>query len=177
MPEAYYNFNPSNTTWAESMDSSLYDAQVYTVTSMPEGPVIDQFKTDLLSSKSSSSVGIFISDEAKRDVPVIEHLPPRYEEAKAQMPLVEDSKPFDTQLDEPDRSLAIHDDALPSSHIPATQPKNTSFGSVKPEKALERSEPTIVEEDCESGEVSVSTMERFLRFCAVMELPHNEWPL
>ncbi|KAL9002704.1 MAG: hypothetical protein Q9188_004385 [Gyalolechia gomerana] len=170
-PETYHNLNPMNTTWADNMDSSLYDAQVYAVTSMPEGPAIDQYDTGLLSEKSTGFVGSFVSDEAKQDVPIIEHLSPQYEEAKSQIPLVGDSNPSNAHFDDSDSSFVICDNTSPPSHSPAKQPEKPSHSSIRSEQPMDRLGLTIVENKRGIGGVSAATVERFVRFCAAMEGP------
>ncbi|KAL9026765.1 MAG: hypothetical protein Q9196_004623 [Gyalolechia fulgens] len=161
IPETYHIVNPMNTPWTENMDSSLYDAQVYTVTSMPEGPAIDHYDTSLLSGKSTGSMGSFVSDEAKQEVPTIEHPSPRYEEALSQIALVGDSKSSNARLDDSDSGFGISDDVLPPSYSPAKQL----------EQPLDQLGLTIVEHKNEIGQVSAASMERFIRFCAAMKGP------
>ncbi|KAL8834979.1 MAG: hypothetical protein Q9170_003500 [Blastenia crenularia] len=169
MPETYYNFNATNTAWADNMDSSLYDAQVYAVTSMPEGPAFDEYGLGLLSGKSSSSIGSFVSDEAKKDFPTIEHLPLPYEEAKAQMPLLEEST--NPCANHSDRSFAHLDDASSRSIPASAQLKGTSSDTVSPEKPSIWIDMTMVEEGVKSHDIGAATMSRFLQFCAAMEGP------
>ncbi|KAL8937135.1 MAG: hypothetical protein Q9216_004582 [Gyalolechia sp. 2 TL-2023] len=171
IPETYHNLNPINTTWTDNVDSSLYDAQVYTVTSMPEGPAIDQYNTGWLSGKFTGSVGSFVSDESKQDTPAIEHLCPRYEEAKSEVPLIGGPNPFNARFDNSDSTFGIDCSASPLSHSSANQSKKPSHSCVQSERTMDPSGLTTVENRKETDGVGVASMERFKRFCAIMEGP------
>lgn len=171
MPESYSRFNAATTTWADNMDSELYDAQVYAVTSMPEGPALDQFDIGLLSGKSSSAVGSFFGCEGKQDYPVIGYPTHSYEEGKAQLPNVEASRPTETDFDESNPAFTFYEEATPSSKSFAAQRENIIFSNVQPAKALERIKFTFLNEGIDGSEVSAATMEKFLCFCSFMEAP------
>lgn len=169
MPETYTSFSTMNTAWADNMDSGLYDAQVYAVTSMPEGPTLDQLTTDVLSGKSLSFSASFLDGDAKQTAPAIENPPLRFGAAQSQLSTIEDLTPVDREPNVFDPSFALYDDEPPSTESSDSQPENIIFGSIQPEKALDRIELNIVDEGIGGGNVSAATMEKFLRFCAIME--------
>ncbi|KAI4111507.1 MAG: hypothetical protein LQ345_006764 [Seirophora villosa] len=165
-PDTYSAFNTA-TTWTDNMDSGLYDAQVYAVTSMPEGPVFDQFDTGLLSGKTSSSSSPFAWFDAKQDAPVLEQPPPPREKADPQLPTSDDSGLDDAEMDESDPVFSLYDDTAPSSNTVPSE--NVAFSRIVAEKASERIVLTVADESVENNQVSVATMKRFWQFCATME--------
>ncbi|KAL9604114.1 MAG: hypothetical protein Q9219_000702 [cf. Caloplaca sp. 3 TL-2023] len=164
MPDTYYDYNMADSAWVDTADTSLYDAQVYAVTSVPEGPAIDHDEVSLFSGKHSSFAWPFVSEGAKHEFPAIEHPPLRYEEAKAQMPSLQDSTPAEASIDELDPSLALYDDVSSS--------RTTSVASTEtspPNSGLLENTPT--DGSCGYGELGAATVEKFLRFRAAMEAP------
>ena len=171
MPETYYDFNIANTAWADNMDSSLYDAQVYAVTSIPDGPAVDQLDSGFLSGKSSPVIGSFAGTNVKEDNPVIELPSPHWEESKTQVSFDQNSSSLDSSLDNSDSAFSLYDDDSFSSVLSTTPAQCQSPCSIQPKEALQSIELTLVEEGRECGEVSPATMEKFVRFCAAMEAP------
>ncbi|KAL8729379.1 MAG: hypothetical protein Q9166_004772 [cf. Caloplaca sp. 2 TL-2023] len=168
MPEPYINSNTGNTAWADNMDFGLYDAQVYAVTSMPEGPAIDRFDVNSLSCKPTSSLEALMSGNCKKDAPVIEYPPSPLQESRSQPHLAGKSN---SQIDHSDPAFSLYDDAPQSSKPTYTEPQTVLQGSIRPEKADERLKLTVVDNTTGSNEVDAAVMEKFLRFCAVMEAP------
>ncbi|KAL8702522.1 MAG: hypothetical protein Q9201_004312 [Fulgogasparrea decipioides] len=171
MPEASANFGATNTAWVDNTDFSLYDAQVYAVTSMPEGPAVDHFDASLLFGKSSDITTSIIGDEVKQEVPVLE--PPLLpaEECKDHPTIVGGSKAIENQSGEPDAAFALFDDAPPALESDSAGSKDIVVNGIQPEKAVDHIELKVVGDDTEAGEVSAAAMRRFLRFCANMEDP------
>lgn len=170
IPETYYGFNSMNNTWPDNTDSSLYDAQVYAVTSVPEGPAVDQYDACLTSGKSAPFMSSFTCDEGKTDVPVIEHPYPRHEEAKSQIPLIEDPKSSSIRFDDSESGF---DDCGNASSLssPTEQPEKLCSDSIQVKQSSDQTSFKIVENECEVSGVSAASMERFRRFCAAMEGP------
>ncbi|KAL8918220.1 MAG: hypothetical protein Q9208_007496 [Pyrenodesmia sp. 3 TL-2023] len=172
MPETYSNYNAANIAWTGNVDSSLYDAQVYTLTSMPEGPTFDILDTGLLSGKSSSFAGSAVYHEAKAEYPFIEHSSPRYEEVKAQSPRIEDPSQIDIELDDSGPPYSLYEDTSPPPRVTGARSENVIFDSIEPEKASERIPLATINEDLD-GQVNVASRQKFLRFCAMMEAPYQ----
>ncbi|KAL8981638.1 MAG: hypothetical protein Q9177_005508 [Variospora cf. flavescens] len=163
-----YSSSDSATAWTDSMDSGLYDAQVYAVTSMPEGPVFDHFDTGLLSGKNLSSLSPFARLDAKQDAPVIDFPPAPCGNAKTLLQITDDSEQIDAEIDGLDPAFSLYNNEITPSRksVPG---ENIAPSSVLTEKALECIELTVVDESIEDKQVSVAAMKRFWRFCATME--------
>ncbi|KAL8950298.1 MAG: hypothetical protein Q9222_003664 [Ikaeria aurantiellina] len=171
LPEPYQNFNAASTGWTETMDFGLYDAQVYAVTSLPECPILDQFETGLMPGKSSSFLGSFLGDAAKHYSPSIEPMPALIDRNQEQMVDVSSLQVHDAQPADDDLNLALYDDT-PHPRKPEAAPAADSiFGRIQPQKAFERIELTVTNNQLQNYGISEATMEKFLRFCAVMEEP------
>lgn len=172
VPETYSNFNAANVAWSDNVDSSLYDAQVYALTSMPEGPAYDSYDAGLLSGKSSSFAGSAVYREAKAEYPIIDHSSPWYEEVKSQRPRIEDPSQVDIEIDDSDPACFLYDDTTPPPRVTGSQSQNIIFSSIEPEKALGVIQLMTTNVDLD-GQVSVASREKFLRFCAMMEAPYQ----
>ena len=149
------------------MNTGLYDAQVYAVTSMPE-PELHSFESATLSQKSSESFNI----EAKDAPAPIEHLPfTTTKEVPAPIETYEDSGCV--EIDESDPAFALYADHPASPAAAEVAPEDRIFGAIPMEKALERLElvtlPMSTEESNQNGEVSAATLERFQRLCYSIE--------
>ncbi|KAL8965012.1 MAG: hypothetical protein Q9197_006713, partial [Variospora fuerteventurae] len=166
IPDTYSS--DSATAWTDSMDSGLYDAQVYAVTSMPEGPVFDHFDTGLLSGKDLSSLSPFARLDAKQDAPVIDFPPAPCGNAKTLLQITDDSEPIDAEIDGLAPAFSLYNNEITHSRKSVPGEK-ISPSSVLTEKALECIELTAVDESIEDKQVSVAAMKRFWRFCATME--------
>ncbi|KAL8810019.1 MAG: hypothetical protein Q9223_003739 [Gallowayella weberi] len=171
MPETYINLNAGNTGWVENMDFGLYDAQVYAVTSMPEGPAVDHFDPGSLSGKFSSFLEPFVSERCKQDAPVIEYPSFPMCEFNKQMRPAEEFE-GSSEFDESDAAFALYSDKVSEVSKPmATDPTNDLLGSIPPGKAFDGLELRLVDDVHECCQVDAAAMEKFLRFCAVMEAP------
>ena len=181
LPDNYASSNPADSSWLSNMESDLYDTQVYTLTSMPEGPalqvyaitsipegpILDKIDTRLLAGKSSDIVHSCFSDDSKHDLPFMERMPSFLEEAKLDAPYVESQG--EIEFDESDPAFALYNDTPRSYLVTPKSPEEQIFGSIQPEKALERIELTLIDDLPETSKVSAATMERFLRLCSSME--------
>lgn len=167
IPDTYSSSN-SATAWTDSMDSGLYDAQVYAVTSMPEGPVFDHFDTGLLSGKDLSSWSPFARLDAKQDAPVIDFPPAPCGNAETLLQITDDSEQIDAEIDGLDPAFSLYNNEITPSRksVPS---EIIAPSSVLTEKALECIELTVVDGSIEDKQVSVAAMKRFWRFCATME--------
>ncbi len=170
MPEQtvdYTTFDTSNPGWTDnSMDFSLYDAQVFAVTEIPRGPTFDQLNAEILSGKSSNTVGLYDKNNGKFDAPAIELMPSIPSEAE-DIPEAVDSND-EVDFDESDPAFALY--ASPStSHSTPSQPQEQIFGSIGLEKAFGRVEIVLEDDPCEDEQVSSATMERFQRLCSIVE--------
>ncbi|KAL8639996.1 MAG: hypothetical protein Q9228_003036 [Teloschistes exilis] len=173
MPDQYANYGTGGTAWADSADLTLYDAQVYAVTSMPEGPADDHFETSFLGCKTSSALGLFHSHEAKVEAPIIEYPSLSSEDAKDRPTMIaeSDDQEFRATTSEDgnsDPAFALYD-SIPASLGARTVPKENS--SVQVEKPVEHIKLTIANEGTKDGEVSTAALRRFANFCANMEGP------
>lgn len=167
MPETNFNYpaiDSTNNAWAGNMEFSLYDAQVFTVTELPQGPAVDEIDTGSLSGKSSNVVGSYPADESKDEAPAIECMP-----ATAKVEVVSDvANSCDVELDESDPAFALFADC-PSSSPSTVKPEDDLFGDIELEKAFSRLELVVEDEVNDNSEISPVTMERFQRLCSILE--------
>lgn len=169
MPEPsadYTAFDTNNPGWTDNnMDFSLYDAQVFAVTEIPEGPSFDQLNSDILSGKSSNIVGPYAAN--KDEIPVIELMPSLPSEAENVIEANESND--DIEFDESDPAFALFADSLSTSQPTPLEPQEQIFGSIGVEKAFGRVELVLEDDLCDDEQVSSATMERFQRLCSIME--------
>ena len=160
----------ANNGWTDSnMDfGGLYDAQVYAVTEVPQGPAVDSMSFAMLHGKTSNFVGSYSSDDSKDEPAEIEPMPALA--AKVEIPEVIECPPHDVNLDVSDPTLALFlDQPSTSSEFAAIEPEDRVFGEIELEKAFDRIELVIAEDPNESVEISSSTIERFERLCSRLE--------
>ena len=171
MPEQsidYTTFDTSNLGWTDNnMDMTLYDAQVFAVTDLPQGPSFDQLNLELLSGKPSTTAAPQSMYGCKTDAPIIELMP------KLAIPdehVSEECESLcDIPFDESDPAFALFADSSSDSQSPNFPQEEWLFGSIELEKAFGRVE-LILESDVRDAEqVSSATMERFQRLCSSME--------
>ena len=167
-----YTSESLNTGYTESMDfGGLYDAQVYAVTSLPQGPAVDSSDFTMLHGKPSNFVGSCPDiGDAKDEPTTFEHMP--------SVPKMETPEPVETphqedNLDTTDPAFALFVDQPPSTLTPTPvtiAPEDRIFGDIECEKAFGRVEIVIPEDTAESAEVSSATLERFERLCSRLEV-------
>jgi len=165
IPESPFEFSASesaNHSWttANNMDTSLYDAQVYAVSSLPEPPVLGSFNSSFLSGKTSES---YCSATSKTE-PTFERIPAAIPKGLPTLPALPSD---DVEFDESDPSLILFADQ-PSSCSKIREPADRIFGEIELEKAFSRVE-LILSNDSGNGEVGVATLARFKRLSARME--------
>ncbi|KAI4194567.1 MAG: hypothetical protein LQ350_007698 [Teloschistes chrysophthalmus] len=173
MPDQYANYGTGSTAWADSADLTLYDAQVYAVTSMPEGPADDHFEPSFLGGKSSSALGLFHSHDAKVEAPTIEYPSLPSEDAKDRPMIIAETddqevKATDSEDSTSDPAFALYH-STPVSLGARTVP--TKYSSDQLEKPVEHIKLTITNEETKDGEVSTAALRKFANFCANMEGP------
>ena len=164
----------TNNTWSDNADFSLYEAQVYSVTSLPPGPVLDQLDTGIISGKSSNVVGpyptydeehIESSDGAKDQPSLIERIP------APSTPVQCDVKYLpvdDVDYDESDPSYALYAEYITS---PAQITNRMQiFGDVRLEKVFGRYEVVIGEEMVDDAETAAASATKFDYLCSTMDV-------
>jgi ribonuclease Z len=168
MPETTLDFSafePVN-AWGPGMDFG-FNAQVFSVTELPQGPTID---AGILSGKTSNFLPTYASDEAKDGAPAIERMPePAVVSAVpvADVPVVEEA-----EFDESDPAFALYMDtptAAPKPNTP-TEPEFQIFGGVQLEKAFARLDLVVDDENVDEDDtVSAATMARFEAICSSLD--------
>ena len=172
IPESPYEFTATESTnndWAPS-NTVGFDQQVYAVTSIPEEPVID---TDSLSGKSIiEPLSSFGSD--KDEAPQVEYLPevsPMGQPIATEPPASE----HDIDFDNIDPVLALYTDRPSASTARVAiqrelDPEDRIFGHVALEKAFERLELVIIDENADNEqELGTATIEKFERIRSRMD--------
>ncbi|KAL8786263.1 MAG: hypothetical protein Q9195_008287 [Heterodermia aff. obscurata] len=162
------NTYESNTdSWANNMDFSLYDQQVFAVTSLPEGPAIDQLTPVLKSDKPSSSIlPLPTSEPAKNDAPVIAKMP----SAEVTEPSIEPvALNEDVEFDESDPAFALFSDCPASTKSSTDEVEEPIFGNIQLEKAFGRVELIVENESINTSETDSATLETFQRLCSSLD--------
>lgn len=153
--------------WAGNADLGLYDAQVFAVTSVPEGPAIDEFQFANLSGKSSDFTGLSTNSlDKKAETPSIEPMPvaePAEPAAEAIVPS-EDDDDFDAS----DPAFILYTDS-PTTPSASAQTQAPLFGPIQPEKAFGRVELILEDEETNEIEVSLAALLTFERMCSNLE--------
>lgn len=159
--------------WVDgAMDFGLYNAQVFTVTDLPQGPAVDQISPAILSGKSTYSASSYVTDdESKHELPVVE-CPPLLEKNESIQESIQESEKGrdDIEFDESDPVFTLF--ANCPSHVASTGTvvEPALFGSIEPDKAFSRLE-LVVEQQVDDGlgEISSATMANFERLCSRLE--------
>ena len=159
----------TNTGYTDNIEIGLYDAQVYAVTTMPQGPAVDTVNFAMLHGKSSNFVGPCPPIDDVKDAPAdIEVMPPVLE--KMDMPEPVEPPSEDIDVSDPAFALFVDQPASPWRATPCTvAPEDRIFGDIELEKAFGRVELIVEEESSEKGEVSSATLERFERLCSRLD--------
>ena len=162
------NTYESNTdSWANNMDFSLYDQQVFAVTSLPEGPAIDQLTPAFKSDKMSASIlPLPTSESAKDDAPVIAKMPCTDAAESSTEPVVLNE---DVDFDESDPAFALFSDCAASTKSSDNEVEEPIFGHIQLEKAFGRVELIIEDETINTSELDSASMETFQRLCSNLE--------
>ena len=171
--ESSFQYNAAESTnngWTNSnMDfGGLYDAQVYAVTEVPQGPAVDSMSFAMLHGKASNFVGSYSSDDSKDEPAEIEPMPASA--AKVEMPEVIERRPQEVDFDASDPAFALFiDQPCVYSRPAAMDPEDRIFGEIELEKAFGRLEIVISEDRNDSQGVSAATVEKFERLCSRLE--------
>ena len=146
----------------------LYDAQVYAVTEVPQGPAVDSMDFAMLHGKASNFVGSYSSYGSKDEPSEIEPMPTPVE--KVTTPEVTECRPEEVDIDVSDPAFALFIDQPCASSTPAAvEPEDRIFGEIELEKAFGRLELVIAEDPNECQEISSATIERFERLCSRLD--------
>lgn len=154
--ELDFNSLEDNSNWQTGMDFNSAP-QVFAVTNIPEGPIID---VNALASKPT--VISDVQPEGKDTVPAIKAAP--VTKRVEQQYLCDDS----VEMDESDPAFALFAD----TPIKELEPAYQVFGSISFEKATETFELNSHEEGDSTSKndvVSSSTMARFERLCSNLD--------
>lgn len=166
-----YNATESaNSGWTDSnMDfGGLYDAQVYAVTEVPQGPAVDSMSFAMLHGKRSNFVGSYSGDDSKDEPAEIHPMPVLAD--KVEIPEAIERQPHDVDIDVSDPAFALFiDQPCTSSKPAAMKPEDRVFGEIELEKAFGRLELVIAEDPNESQEISSATIEKFERLCSRLD--------
>ena len=164
----YNTVETANNGWTNNnMDfRGLYDAQVYAVTEVPQGPAVDSINFAMLHGKTSNFVGSYSNYGSKDEPAEIEPMPVSVE--KATIPEVIEHRSEEVDMDDSDPAFALFIDQPRTSSKPAAvvEPEDSIFGEIELEKAFGRLELVVAEDPNESQEVSSATIERFERLCS-----------
>ena len=157
----------TNDSWA-NMDFSLYEASVYAVTSVPEGPSIDQLRSNNVSGKVSDPVLPLPTSSDSKLEPSLPERNPYVRESREQNPELV-SLNADADFDESDPAYALFSDCPAPMEAPLPPNDEPIFGHISLEKAFGRVELLIDDESCNTSEVSSTSVERFQRLCSSLE--------
>ena len=170
-PTFEYNATEStNTGYTDNMEFGLYDAQVYAVTEVPQGPAVDTMKFAMLHGKSSNFVGPYPAIDDAKDAPAdIDFMPAAPEKVEMPEPIETPPEIVEIDVSDPTFALFVDQPASPTVTTCTVAPEDQIFGEIELEKAFGRVELTVEEEPSESGEVGSATLERFERLCSKLD--------
>ena len=162
------NVYESNTdSWTNNMDFSLYDQQVFAVTSLPEGPAIDQLTPTLKSDKTSASIlPLPTSEMAKTDAPVIAKMPCTDAVEPSTEQVVVDE---DVEFDESDPAFALFSDCPASTKLSTAEVEEPIFGTIQLEKAFGRVELVVEDGSMDADAENSAATETFQRLCSSLD--------
>lgn len=172
--ESSFDYNATasmDSTYTGNMDfGSLYDAQVYAVTSVPQGPAVDSIDFAMLHGKTSNFVGSYLeADDCKTEPAVFEPLP---SVEKMEMPRPIEVSSVEDDIDASDPSFALFLDQPSSNTLPSpctVAPGDYIFGEIELDKAFGRIELIDADETNRPAGVSLATIEKFERLCSRLE--------
>ena len=156
------------------MDFGNFNAQVFSVLELPQGPAVDHIDSEHLSGKTSSFSDAFSFTSSKKDVPVIEEeMPCIAAQPAACQETYETSD--DDEFDESDPAFALYADTPAPAKASAVESDCYQlFGSIELEKAFARidlvSDSEMHSELSQDTSVSSATMSRFHRICSSMDM-------
>ena len=157
----------ANTGYTDNMDFGLYDAQVYAVTAVPQGPAVDTMLFANLHGKSSNFVGPYSPiDDAKNEPLPFEVMPMNVGVYDISKPIETSFEDLDIVTSDPAFALFV-DEPTSTSQTPqrAIQPEVQIFGEIELEKAFRRVELAIDDDPNDNQGISSATREKFERLC------------
>lgn len=157
-------FEANTNAWANNMDFSLYEPQVYAVTSLPEGPTVDQLRPCGTFEKALESIVPLPREHSKMDAPMIEGMP-----QITKSPEFTNTVADDVDFDESDPAFGLYSDCPVATASPLATFHEPIFGNIELEKAFGRVELIIEHDSTNSIDVSSATMERFQRLCSSLD--------
>ena len=168
-PLDFTAFDTNASSWAGNVDLGLYDTQVFAVTSLPQGPAIDEFQLPSLSGKSSEDMGYPATrPELKNEAPSIERMPTAEPVEACAEPIASTDE---EEFDESDPAFILYCDSAAPVEFAGVKTEEALFGHIELEKAFGRVELTLgnADDDADAGGVSASAMEKFERLCSCLE--------
>jgi len=159
-------YNTNSNSWAGNVDLGPFDTQVFSVTSIPEGPALDEFQLANLSGKSPDTTGFHaFTPESKNQAPSIERMPLAVSDEAYVEPIVA----FDGDaFDESDPAFDLYSDCPPTNNG-GSKPAQANFGQIGLEKALGRVHLVAEDEEADPSGVSTAAMEKFRSLCSELE--------
>jgi len=160
-------YNTNSNSWAGNVDLGPFDTQVFSVTSIPEGPVFDEFQLANLSGKSPDTTGFHaFTPESKNQAPSIERMPLAVsDEADVEPIVASDGDAFD----ESDPAFDLYSDCPAPTKNGGSKPAQAIFGQIGLEKAFGRVQLVVEEEEADPSGVSTAAMEKFRSLCSELE--------
>jgi len=160
-----------NTGYNNNMDfGGLYDAQVYAVTSVPQGPTLDSIDFTMLHGKETNFVGSYSDADDCKDEPTAIKSMPAVNKVEMPEPLDVPSAEDDVDVSDPVFALFVdRPSSAPSSTACDIAPEDRIFGEIELEKAFGRVELIVEDVANELIEISSATIERFERLCSRLD--------
>ena len=157
-------FEANTNAWANSMDVSLYEPQVYAVTSLPDGPTLDQLRPSIRYEKASDSILPLPKEQSKMEAPVIERMPQITESPESTTAVADE-----VNFNESDPAFALYLDCPAATVSPLATFDEPIFGNIELEKVFRRVELIIEDDATKPTEVSSATVERFQHLCSSLD--------
>lgn len=160
-------YNTNSNSWTGNVDLGPFDTQVFSVTSIPEGPAIDEFQLANLSGKPPNTIGFHArTPESKNQAPSIERMALAVSDEAYTEPIVASD---DDVFDESDPAFLLYSDCPAPTKNGNPKPAQAVFGRIGLEKALGRVELILEDEEADPSGVSTAAMDRFRSLCWELE--------
>lgn len=170
IPEHPVDFSVYNTNvnaWGGNIDLGLYNTpQVFAVTSVPQGPSIDELRLANLSEKPSDNIFSHMAiPESKDEVLSYERMPSTQpiETRNETVDLLEDEN-----FDESDPVFILYTDS-PAPLDSSFKAQEPIFGHIELEKAFGRVELLLEEQEDSRDMVSSAAVQTFERLCSSLD--------
>ena len=164
--------DPNNTGYNNMDLFGRYDAQVFAITSIPEGPPIDTMGFTMLHGKASNSVGSFAETDGAKSEPAAFQPMPAPEKTDLPAPLEVCPEADDIDVSDPAFALFTNEsspNASSSSSSLSVAPEDRIFGEIELDKAFGRVDLVIAEDPSETTVLSSATVEKFELLCFRLE--------